>query len=554
MSPTATTFAPFREPAYRRIWIALLVSNLGTFLQLTAAPWIMLELTGSPLQVSLVTTALTLPQLLFTLPAGALADAFDRRTVIIVGHVISASAASAMAALSALGQITPGQLLLLSFLLGTGSTLSMPAFQTLVPDLVSSALRAQAITLNSAAFNVARAVGPSLGGALVAVGLASASFGGNAISYLVVVGVLLTLPRQMTEDHGNPTLLRSAATGLRYVRFTRPLLLLIGLTAAFALTGTSLQALLPSVAADVLRLDAGGFGLLYGAFGVGALFGALTREVARGRFGGAMLPGSIITFGVAGVLFGLSTSPQLSAAFLAIAGLGWVWTMTTLNASVQLLAPRWVRGRVMSLYILAIGLQPLGALSGGLIAESIGAGHAVAFMTGASALLGLVAMRLPLPVLGEITEPAPPENWVLATHADSVVGSPIVVATTWDIDPARRGEFLEALRALRRVRLRTGAHRWELLRDADQPNRFTEHFTVHTWDEHLAQHDRIDAAAAAVLLTARSFDVAGGPVTRHLAGMRLLGAPQDGTDLDLDPEAVARHDALHESDGSVPLQ
>ncbi|MFT5221817.1 MAG: MFS family permease, partial [Glaciecola sp.] len=255
-SPMGATFAPLREPTYRRMWLAMLVSNLGTFLQMTAAPWIMLEMTGSPLQVSLVTAMLTLPRLLFTLPSGALADAFDRRTLMILGHLLSAAAAGVMAVMTAAGHLTPNALLILSFVLGSGGTLSMPSFQTLVPDLVSAPLRAQAITLNSAAFNLARALGPSLGGALVAVGLASMSFGGNAVSYLVVIGVLLTIPREVVEDSGRPAMWRSTALGLRYVRFTRPLRVLILVTALFVVTGTSLQALLPSVAADDLGLGA----------------------------------------------------------------------------------------------------------------------------------------------------------------------------------------------------------------------------------------------------------------------------------------------------------
>ncbi|MFT5222630.1 MAG: hypothetical protein ACI867_000935, partial [Glaciecola sp.] len=386
----------------------------------------------------------------------------------------------------------------------------------------------------------------------VAVGLASMSFGGNAVSYLVVIGVLLTIPREVVEDSGRPAMWRSTALGLRYVRFTRPLRVLILVTALFVVTGTSLQALLPSVAADDLGLGAAGFGLLYGAFGIGALLGALSREPARLRLGRSMLPGSTLIFGVGGVAFGLSPTPGTSAIALFVAGVAWVWVMTTLNASVQLLAPKWVRGRVMSLYILAVGLQPIGAIVGGLLAESIGAGHAVALMTSATALLGLAVFRVKLPVLGEISEPTVPENWVVPAHADAVVGTPIVVATTWTIASGELPAFLLAMEDLRRVRLRTGAHRWEMLADADEPARITEHFTLHTWEEHLAQHARIDSEAATIIAAARSFDVTGGPITRHLAGM---GRPSDAMIPRklLDASALDQHQALHRQDGSIPI-
>lgn len=546
---TVTTFAPLRVPEYRRIWNARLISSLGTFLQLTAAPWLMNELTGSPLLVSLVTTALTLPRLLLTLPAGVLADALDRRALMIVGQATAAAATGAMAVLTAAEVMTPTLLLTLSLGLGAGNAITIPAFQVLVPDLVPPPLRAQAITLSSAQFNVARAVGPSLGGALVAVGLTETAFGLNAASYLVVIGVLLTLPRQVVEDAGSRHLWRAAVLGMRYVRFTRPLLVLIALTGGFTVTAISVQSLLPSVASDELGLDAAGFGLLYAAFGTGALLAALTRERVRRRAGRWLLPAAVAAHGLAGIVFGLAPAPLLAGAALAVSGLTWVWVLVTLNSSVQLLSPRWVRGRVVSIYLLAFGLQPVGALIAGLLAEPLGPGPAVAVLTAATATLGVVALRADLPVLGEIAEPQPPEDWVMPRHAVHVAGTPVLVATTWEVEEARLEAFFDVLRELRRTRLRTGAQRWSLYRDADRPCRITELFLVPTWEEHLAQHGRMDAEAAGVLARARAFDTAGGPVTRHLAGLDIVDrdAPAIGEQL------LTVHEQQHRTDGSVPL-
>ena len=192
------TYAPLAVSGYRKVWGAAVVSNVGTFLQLTAGPWLMNELTGSPLMVSLVTAALSLPRLLLTIPAGALADALDRRNLMITGNLVGAVSTGAMAIMVTSGTITAEWLLAWTFLLGVGSAITLPAQQTLVPDLVPANMRAQAITLNSAAFNVARAVGPSIGGLLVSAGLTAASFGINAATFVLVVGVLLFLCRVAT--------------------------------------------------------------------------------------------------------------------------------------------------------------------------------------------------------------------------------------------------------------------------------------------------------------------------------------------------------------------
>jgi MFS family permease len=525
------------------------VSNVGTFLQLTAGPWLMHELTGSPLLVALVTTALTLPRLLLTVPAGAMADAFDRRTLMITGNAMAAVATGAMAVMAAAGALTPAWLLGLTGALGVGSAITHPAQQTLVPDLVPGPMRAQAITLNAAAFNVARAVGPSLGGLLVGAGLTAASFGLNAASSLLVAGVLLRLPRQPAEDGGRGHLWRAAALGVRYVRFTRPIRLLIVLTGLFTLTATSVQTLLPSVSSDDLGLGAGGFGLLYGTFGVGALLAVIGRDRARIRLGRAMLPGAVGAFGVGGVVFGLAPNPAVAAAGLALCGLAWVWTLTTLNASIQTLAPRWVRGRVVSLYLLAIGLQPVGALVAGGLAEGIGAGRSVAVLCAGTALLGLAASRVTLPVLGDIVEPAPAEDHAVPRHALQVAGTPVLVLTTFEVDPADLEPFLGTLRDLRLTRFRTGARRWSLYRDADRPHRITEVFVVADWEEHLAQHSRIDAEAAAVIARARAFDRGDGPITRHLAGLDIL----DPSAPPIADQLLTTHEALHASDGSMPL-
>lgn len=545
-----STFAPLRVPVYRRLWVASVISHMGTWLLLVAAPWVMLELTRSPLMVSLVTASFALPRLILTLPAGVWADSIDRRVLSMFGNWVAAASVAVLSVLAWQGMVTPALLLLLCGAIGTGTAVAIPAFQTLVPELVDDELVPAATALNSAAFNAARAVGPAIGGVFVAMGRVDLAFGLNAVSFLVVVGVLLTVPSLGQADRAGLGVLRSARTGLRYVRFTRPLLVMFGTAAVFTLLAQSVQTLLPTVVADDLGFGEDGlwFGLLLGVFGFGALVGALTRERAR-VIVPDLLPWSIVMFGVTATAFGLSRTLWLSAATLLVAGAAWVWVLTTMTATVQLLAPRWVRGRAMSIYMLAIlGVQPFGAVLAGSMAEVIGSAVTVAILTAGTIVVGVVALRLGLPVLAEVSTPTTPEDWAPPRHETAVDGSPVLIETTWHIRPEDADEFQAALRRLRRHRLRTGAERWSAFRDASDPYRITEIFQLHDWSEHLAQHRRIDEDAAEALRHARSFDRNGGPTTRHLAGLDLETAHARYPL----PDAVD-HDATDDLDGAASL-
>lgn len=522
------TLAPLAVPAYRRIWGAAVVSHLGTFLQMTAGPWLMWEMTRSALLVSLVTTALLLPRLLLTLPAGALADDVDRRTLLIVGNLVGAVAVGAMALLAAGDLLTPTLLLVLTLALGSGSAIALPAFQTLVPDLVPRPLLPQAITLNSGAFNVARAVGPAIGGAMVAAGFIAWSFGANALSFLVVIAVLLTLPRDQIERAvgSRRHLLRATAVGVRYARFTPPIARLLLLTAGFTLTAASLQALLAPVAAE-LALGSAGFGLLWGAMGVGALVGVATRERVRIRLGTHMVPVSIVAFGLGGTTVGLATAGVVAGVGMLLAGAAWVWVLITLNATVQLLAPSWVRSRVVSLYALVVGLQPVGAFLGGTLAEATTAGIAVATASAITLLLGLGALRLDLPVLGTVEEPESAGLGERPEHREVDVSGPVVVLRTWHVAEADEDAFLTMLARARRIRRRTGARTWTLYRDALDPTRYTEVVRYPDWEEQVVQRTRLDGSDLEVLRELRELDADGGPEVRHVTEVE-VGFTPDG--------------------------
>lgn len=522
--------APLALPRFRTLWVASTVSNLGSFLQTVAASWLMLQLTGSATWVALMVASTTLPLLLFALPAGALADLFDRRRTLIVAQAVMALAALAMAALAWAGLATPGRLLGLGLVLGAGFAFNLPTWHALIPDVVPREQVPGAVALNSASFNVARAVGPALGGILVAAAGPGWAFALNAVSYLAVIAALMvSTGRSRAEASGESSVVGAIALGVRYARFTPPVRRLLGLATGFALTSAVVQATLPNFTESTLGGDALAYGLLLGAMGVGALAGAVLRPRVSERLGGAMVPAAICGFGLAAVGVGLSRALPVAALGMLVAGATWVWTLATLNATTQLLSPGWVRGRIMSLYTLAfLGVVPLGSILAGVLADAVGVPRAFVAFGLATVALGLVAFRLRVPVLGEVAaqgralEPLPADE--VPPHAADVGAGPVTVVNTWRIAAEDTPDFLAVMGELRLVRLRTGARRWELYRDVDDPGRFTEAYVLPTWGEHLSQLAHMDRAGGELVRRARAYDRSGGPRTDHLAGVD-VGVP-----------------------------
>ena len=335
-------------------------------------------------------------------------------------------------------------------------------------------------------------------------------------------------------------------------RFSPALLWLLGISAGFGLTSASLQVLLPNLTESALHGGATTYGLLLGAMGVGALIGAFTRARATAALGRRTVAAGIAVFGAVGVGVGLSHIPWVTGMLMAAAGVVWVWSLTTLNATIQTLSHSWVRGRALSLYTLAFsGVWPVGSLLAGGVADSAGAGWAVVALCGGALLLGLAAWRMPIVGIADVSAPEIPEDYDLTPHGDSeIAGGPVLVLNSWTIDEASLSEFLEAMAELRRVRLRTGAFRWRLYRQFEDPRRMTEAFSLASWEEHVRQHHRIDAVDAEVILWARTFDVADGPKARHLVGFEVVDR-RHRPDWE---ELIVHHQQVHEEDGSIPLE
>ncbi|HUF15791.1 MAG TPA: MFS transporter [Acidimicrobiia bacterium] len=542
---------PLRYPHFRWLWVGNVFSASGTFVQSVAASWLMWELTRSSAWVGLIVASATLPLLFFSLAAGALADRFDRAKLMLIAQAVMGGAAAAMAVLTFLDLMTPALLLILGLLLGTGLALNLPAWQALVPDLVPRELVASAVALNSAAFNAARAIGPAFGGALVAIYGAEAGFAFNALSYVAIIVALVVIgPHLMATAKQGPQSMRSAiSTGIRFARFTPVFRNLMALVATFALSSAVVQAVLP-VHTEYLGGGPVAFGVLYGAMGAGALSGAVFRPRVGSWVEGSWVPYTISLFGGAGLLLGLAPNVWVAGVAMFFAGLFWLLTLATLNATAQLMSPAWIRGRAMSIYTLAFaGVLPIGSIASGLVADRIGTPGSLLAFSGAAVVLGLFAPRFGVPHVDDVVTPEFNESADTPVgHDDGVLeGGPVIILNTWKIDEADFPEFTSLMNEVRLIRLSTGAHRWRLFRNTSDPTRLTELMVVRSWEEHLAQHRRIDDAAAGLIRRARRFDIEDGPRTRHLIAVDVERAP-DFEDL------VATHEELHQTDGSIPQQ
>ncbi len=548
--------APLRIPRFRAMWSATVFSATGTFIQSVAGSWLMLELTGSNTWVGLMVASSTLPLLFFSLTAGALADMFDRAKIMVLAQSIMGASALGMAVLAHLDKITPGLLLLLGLMLGMGGALNLPSSQALLPELVPRGMIASAVALQSAAFNSARAVGPAIGGALVAAYGAALGFGINSVTYLAMIAVVLFVaPTLGPRERETASVLNATTTGIRYARYTAPFRNLLALAALFAITSAVVQASLPGHT-TALGGTAGTYGLLLGAMGVGALIGVVARGRIARRTDRHVVPYGIFLFGVSGALLGIAPNLILAALAMVACGVFWLLTLATMNTTAQLLAPDWIKGRALSLYNLAFsGITPVGSILAGVVADQVGTRTTLVSFSVGSIALGLATPRFRIPRVEDIEEPEFTLASTLNPHLEGQLEAadfdegPVVILSTWNIDEDDLPEFLRVMRQLRLVRLTTGAYRWRLMRNVSDPNRITELFVCHSWEDHLAQHRRIDDDAAAVIRRARSFDRSDGPITRHLISVDVT---EEFGDLDFEA-MVASHETMHATDGSIPL-
>lgn len=386
-----SAWAPLSEPLFRSLWIAAVISYTGTWMQNVGAGWFMTQLTTSPLMVSLVQAASAIPVFLVVLPAGALADMVDRRRILLFTQTWMVVAAAALGILTLFGAVTPWMLLFFTFLMGVGAVMNDPAWQAITPEVISPERHASAVALNSAGFNVARAVGPALGGAVVAASGAGSSFLLNAASFF---GVILYLYRWKRSPHVPlPTKgLRTAiAEGFRYVQGKPQVRSVLIRTGAFSLGASSLLALLPVICQPH---GAQGYGFLLTCFGVGALAGAAVLPRLRLQYSvDGLVIGATVLFAVMTFAAGQVHIFEWLCLVLFTAGAAWIGILACFNVVAQTMCPSWMRARALSMYLLVLqGGMAIGSALWGAVATRQGVPAALAW-SALAMLVGLSTIR-----------------------------------------------------------------------------------------------------------------------------------------------------------------
>ena len=505
-----SAWSPLQYQAFKTLWIASLVSNIGTWLHNTGASWLMTELTPSPTVVALLQTATSLPIVLLALPAGSLADVVDRRTMLLWTQVWMLIVAVSLAVSDLMGLIDAPLLLGFTFALGIGNALHRPVWQAVIPELIPREELSNAIALGGVSINLARAVGPALGGIIVASAGVSAVFLLNAVSF---GGMIIAIYRWQESPRQNSYLpeqiIGAMITGVRYVRYAPELKAVLIRAAAFIFCGTAFWALLPIVARQELKLDALGYGMITGAVGIGALIGATILPKIRQRWSLNALV-AIATLIYAGGMLALAylRSVPLLLVLSLFVGVAWITLMSSFNLAAQVVLPAWVRARGLAAYLIAFqGGMAAGGLVWGAVASRTGTSEAIA-IAAVGLILGL-ALSLRYQLSEDNLDLSPSLHWSEPTVAMALRpdDGPVLITVRYQIKPETKTEFIRATKKLEYIRRRDGAYHWQLYSDIAHPHCYFETFVSYSWIEHLRQHDRFTITDRAIEERVRSFHV-----------------------------------------------
>jgi MFS family permease len=506
------------------IWIATVVSNVGMWIQSTAAGWLMTSLNPDPRAVAMVQVVTSLPLFLLGLPAGALADIYDRRRLLLLMEILGIVLTLVLALLISLHHVSVFSMLLLIFLAGVAYALDAPAWQAIVPQLVGHKDLAPAVALNSVGINISRAIGPALAGLTIGWWGISAPFWINGISNVGVVAALFwwrekqsQAPREFPPERFGDAI----RTGLRHARYNRLLRATLLRTTGFLLFATAYWALLPLVAKDRLGGGPELYGLLLGAIGIGAIGGAFLMPRFKQRLGadGFVVAGTVGT-AVTLVVFGLARQPAIAFLACLLAGLCWISVLATLNVSAQVALPKWVRGRGLATYsTVMFGAMTLGSMLWGEVASLTGLPIAHC-MAAAGAVAAIPLLRRWKLESGNVIDLTPSMHWpepVLSNDIDNDRG-PVLVTTEYNIAPVDRSAFLAAIQHLAAGRKRDGAYYWGVFEDAAVSGRWIETFLVDSWLEHMRQHARVTRSDQLAEEAVARFQIEGSPKVTHFIG------------------------------------
>lgn len=520
-----SAFAPFHRIVFTIIWTATVLGNTGSFMRDVASSWLVTDLSASPAAVSLIQAAGTLPIFLFAIPAGVLSDILDRRKFLIAVQVLLASVSLTLAFLAMNGWLTINLLIALTFLGGVGAALAGPAWQAIVPELVPRSDIKSAVALNSLGVNIARSIGPAAGGLLLASFGAAVTYGADVASYVFVIAALLWWPRAKGEqDELSERFLGAFRAGLRYTRSSRELHVVLLRAAVFFAFASSVWALLPLVARNLLGGDAGFYGVLLGAVGAGAIGGALVLPRLRAVLDSdrLLLLSAIVTSVVMAVL-ALAPPKWVAVPVLLLLGAAWITALTTFSGVAQGVLPNWVRGRGLAVYLMVFnGAMAAGSVGWGAVAQALDL--RLALLTSAAGLfvVAFVMHRMKLPAAE--TDLTPSNHWPEPLTSEPVEHDrgPVLILIEYRIPRANRVPFFDCLKRLAAARRRDGAYGWGITEDASDPEKIVEWFMVESWAEHLRQHHRVSHADADVQRDTVQFHVGQQPpVVRHFLTLDL---------------------------------
>jgi MFS family permease len=520
----ASAWSPFRHRAFAVLWVATVVSNVGTWMHDVGAGWLMTSLSPSPFMVALVQTATTLPIFLFALPAGALADIVDRRRLLLIVQLVMTVLTAALAVLVWAERADAVTLLVFTFLLGACAAFVAPAWQAIVPKLVPREALQPAIALNSVGINISRAIGPALAGfAIVGLGVTS-PFALNALSFLCVIAALIWWrpPPAPRTDLPAEALWSGIVSGLRFARSSAPLKATLVRAAAFFASASAFWALLPLIARTELQGTATLYGVMLGLAGAGAVIGALFMPKVRKR----LSPDRLVSFAsglIAAVMVVVALIGDAVVASLGcfVFGAGWIAVLSTLNVSAQLALPDWVRARGLSVYLTVFfGSMSAGSALWGQVATQ--STIRIALLAAASLLvLAIVVTRNARLHQAEGLDFSPSMHWPAPIVIGDIAGerSPVMTTIEYRIAPESRQRFRLLMSDLGSARKRLGAYSWGVLEDASTPGCFIEYFLENSWLQHLRHHERVSTADRQLQEEIRALHIGDAkPVVRHLLG------------------------------------
>jgi MFS family permease len=507
--------APLRHSTFRRIWLASLLSNLGSLIQGVGAAWAMTQMTSSADKVALVQTALLLPVMLISMPAGAIADMYDRRRVALASLGIAFAGATVLTVLAWIGLVTPNLLLALCFVVGSGMALMGPAWQSSVGEQVPSETLPAAVALNGISYNIARSVGPAIGGIVVATMGAMAAFALNTLLYLPLISALFLWKRIAEPSRLPPERLgRAMVSGVRYIINAPSIKIVLTRAMVTGVIGGAIIALMPLVARDLLHGGAQTYGVMLSAFGLGAVIGGLNVTELRKRMSAeAAISACTLSMGGAIAAVALIRQPVLTAAVLVVAGAAWMMAWVLFNIGVQLSAPRWVAGRSLAAYQAAgSGGIAVGSWGWGRLTDA--AGVETALLVAAALMLAspLIGFWLRMPRIGERGEEADVLDDPKVRLALTGRSGPLVVEIEYRVAQENARAFHEIMQDVQLFRQRNGAYGWSIARDIADPELWTERYHCPTWFDYLRQRNRSTQSERAMEQQAIAFHVGPDPV------------------------------------------